>query len=218
MTRYWGLDTSLIRNISVYSHRTIKQTAMKKCHIECSEEQLRLIQKALDFYSRVGIGQFTEIKNHPTFEEHLYNKCVPKKDPEVGDRTPQGEILEVKDGKALINGSVDPVKKMWCEEKEWKELKDVKLSTDYSRFHQIREEADEMLAAARNHLIQDRSTGVNGSWGIYNTNVDESCRESFNMVKCIRHEFWKLNPNKSSMTVDSSVDSFMKNKIVVKIE
>jgi len=39
-----------------------------------TENQLRLIQEALDFYSRVGIGQFDVIKEHPTFEEHLKNE------------------------------------------------------------------------------------------------------------------------------------------------
>ena len=39
-----------------------------------TEEQLRLIQTALDFYSRIGIGQFQEIKDHPTFQKHLYKQ------------------------------------------------------------------------------------------------------------------------------------------------
>ena len=72
-----------------------------------------------------------------------------------------------------------------------------------------------MFTDARNHLIQDKSVGTNGSWGIYNKNVDESCREAFNLIQVIRHEFWKLNPNKSSSTVDSSVNSWIKNKINV---
>jgi hypothetical protein len=190
---------------------------MKKCIIECNEEQLQLIQRALDFYSRIGIGQFTEIKNHPTFEENLSNICRPDRTPVVGDRTPQGEILEIKDGKALINGSVDKKNKIWCDKKEWKKLEDVKLSTDYSKYHKIRDDVDEMFTDARNHLIQDKSVGTNGSWGIYNKNVDESCREAFNLIQVIRHEFWKLNPNKSSSTVDSSVNSWIKNKINVKI-
>ena len=191
---------------------------MKKCTIECNEKQLQLIQRALDFYSRVGIGQFTEIKNHPTFENHLYKVCAPDKTPEVGDRTPQGNILEIKDGKALINGSIDKKKGGWCDKPEWKKLKDVELSTDYSKYHHIRDVADVMFTDARNHLIQDRSVGTNGSWGIYNDKVDESCREAFNLIQVIRHEFWKLNPNRSSATVDSSVDIRIKDKINVKIE
>jgi len=42
--------------------------------LKVSEEQLRLIQQALDLYSRVGTGQFSAIKNHPTFQKHLANE------------------------------------------------------------------------------------------------------------------------------------------------
>lgn len=189
-----------------------------KCTIECNQHQLFLIQQALDFYSRVGIGQFSVIKDHPTFEKYLYEKCAPVKEIEVGDITPQGDVLEVKDGKALVNGSVDKKKGGWCDKKEWKKLKDVKLSTDYGLYHNIRDHADKMLAECRNVLIRDHSVGSNGSWGIYNHNVDESCREAFNLVQVIRNERWKLNPNRSEHTVDSSVDSWMKNKINVTIE
>ena len=190
---------------------------MRKCTIECNEDQLVLIQQALDFYSRVGIGQFNVIKEHPTFENRLYKKCTPVKEIEVGDRTHQGEVLEIKDGKALINGSVDDEKGVWCNKQEWKKLKDIELSTDYSLYHSIRDQVDTMLADCRNHLIQDYSVGKNGSWGIYNNDVDETCRESFNMIQVIRNERWKLNPNRSEHTVDSSIDSWIKNKINVTI-
>lgn len=53
--------------------------------IECTKKQLRLIQTTLDFHSRIGAGQFGEIKNHPSFEAHLYKVCTPKKEIEVGD-------------------------------------------------------------------------------------------------------------------------------------
>jgi hypothetical protein len=173
--------------------------------LELTDEQLLLVERALDFYSRVGIGQFEVIKEHPTFESYLYEVCTPKKEPEVGDRTPQGEILEVKDGKALINGSVNKKTRQWCKEKEWKKLKDVKLSTDYSRYHTIRDSVDEMFLQPRNMLINDPLMTRNGSWGIYNENVDDTCRMSFDMVQVIRHERWKRNPNRSDMTVDSHI-------------
>ena len=32
-----------------------------------NKEELKLIKKALDFYMRIGIGQMTQIKDHPTF-------------------------------------------------------------------------------------------------------------------------------------------------------
>lgn len=176
-----------------------------KTILELTEEQLNLVQEALDFYSRIGIGQFWVIKDHPTFEKHLHNYCTPKREPVVGDRTPQGEILEIKDGKALINGSVDKKTKQWSSKKEWKKIKDVKLSTDYSRFHEIRKNIDTCLSQPRNMLITDPLMPEHGSWGIYNPEVDDSCRMAFDIVQVIRHEKWKINPNRSSVTVDSHI-------------
>lgn len=122
-----------------------------------SEEQLRLIQRALDLYSRIGIGQFGEIKDHPTFQKHLNKEC------------------EV-DGK-----------------------------TDYERYHSTRDLADNVLFQARNILYNDSSIGKNGSWGIHHPNVDDSCRDAYDLIQVIRHEFWKQNPQRSDLTVDSSV-------------
>jgi hypothetical protein len=173
--------------------------------LELTDDQLWLIQEALDFYSRIGIGQFWAIKDHPTFQKHLYDCCSPKREPQVGDSTPQGKILEIKDGKALIDGSVNKKTGMWCEKKEWKKLKDVKLSPDYTRYHQLRETVDSCLVQPRNILIQDPLMGDNGSWGIHHKNVDDSCRKAFDIVQVIRHERWKRNPNRSTATVDSSI-------------
>lgn len=170
--------------------------------LHLTTEQLQLVQQALDFYSRIGIGQFTEIKDHPTFHNHLYKVCAPKKVPEVGDRTPQGEILEIKDGKALIAGSV--VDGRWNEKHEWKKLEDVELSTNYTKFHAIQKEADEILSNGRNTLTRDFSVGTNGSWGIFNESVDESCRMAFDIVQVIRHEFYKKR-GENSHTVDSHI-------------
>jgi len=171
--------------------------------LEVNNNQLRLIQKALDFYSRIGMGQFNVIKEHPTFEKHLYEVCSPVKEIEVGDRTPQGKILEIKEGKALISGSVKDG--YWNKEHVWKKLKDVKLSTNYTKYHQIRDNIDNQLAEVRNNLIQDYSVGKNGSWGIHNPKVDESCREAYDIIQVIRHEFWKADETRSSITVDSHV-------------
>ena len=61
--------------------------------IELNNDQLRLIQKALDFYSRVGQGNFNEIIEHPTFEKSLHRQFSPNKPFEVGDKTMRGEIV-----------------------------------------------------------------------------------------------------------------------------
>lgn len=127
--------------------------------LEVTNEQLRLIQNALDFYTRVGIGQFTVIKDHATFQKHLWNKFRDND---------SGEI-------------------------------------DFSKYHDTRDEVDELLAEARNLLYCDSKFGVNGGWGIHHSNVDDSCRDAFDLVQVIRHEFWKQDPNRSNGTVDSSV-------------
>jgi hypothetical protein len=173
--------------------------------LHLTDEQLRLVQQALDFYSRIGIGQFERIKEHPTFEEFLYKSCTPKKAPEVGDRTPQGEILEIKNGKALINGSVDKKTGHWCSKTEWKKLKDVKLSTDYAKLHETEKIVDMALVYPRNLLMQTPDLPPHASWGIHNENVHDSCRQAFDIVQVIRHERWKRYPNRSYMTVDSSI-------------
>lgn len=173
--------------------------------LQLTDEQLILVQNALDFYSRIGIGQFNVIKDHPTFEKYMYEFCTPKKTPEVGDRTPQGEILEIKDGKALINGSVNKKTGHWQKNKQWKKLKDVKLSTDYTKYHKYRDLVDHLLIEPRNVLINDSTMHLNGSWGIHHKNVHNTCRMAFDIVQVIRHERWKLDPKRSHMTVDSSI-------------
>ena len=181
--------------------------------ITLNNEQLRLIQKALDFYSRVGIGQFDEILEHPTFEKSVLRKFTPKKEFEVGDRTIRGEIVEI--GKDYIK-----TKGSWGngeEVKTWTDLEDIYLSPDWSLLHTKEDEIKTQLNIARNMLYGEEMSR-NGSWGIYHPNVDESCREAYNMIQIIRHEFWKLKPNRSSATVDSSVDSWIKNKIKVEVD
>lgn len=192
---------------------------MKINTLYLTDDQLTLVQAALDFYSRIGIGQFDRIKDHPTFERHLEEHCRPKRDPQVGDRTPQGEILEIRDGRALIDGSVDKKTGHWCKKREWKKLKDVKLSTDYSRYHEIRSNVDSCLIQPRNMLITDPLLDQHASWGIYHPSVDDTCRMAFDIVQVIRHERWKQDPNRSMMTVDSSIHfSHRKDKSSQKIK
>ena len=58
----------------------------------------------------------------------------------------------------------------------------------------------------------------NASYGIYNPNVDESCRIAFDIIQVIRHEYWKANPNRSDITVDSSVHLSTKDSDKVKVK
>jgi hypothetical protein len=136
-----------------------------------TEDQLRLIQETLDFYFRIGIGQFNEIKDHPTF----YNIIR--------------KSLTDKDGKI-----------------------------DYERYHAIRNNVDMMLVQPRNMLLNDYTLDLNASFGIYNPEVDESCRVAYDLVQVIRHEFWKANPNRSEHVVMASKHLTTKDSDKIKVE
>jgi hypothetical protein len=178
-----------------------------------TEEQLKLVQQALDFYSRVGIGQMWAIKDHPTYQSVLYDKLRPKKELELGDRTERGEIVEIGDGYIKTKGS-------WGKGEEirtWTDVNKIKLSIDYGLYHKIRDEGEDLLNAGRNKLLQE-DLHKHGSYGIFNPQVDESCRVAYDLIQVIRHEFWKKNPERSSITVDSSVTIWTKDGDKVKCE
>ena len=181
--------------------------------LEVTNEQLILIQKALDFYSRVGIGQMWAVKEHPTYENVLREKLRPKKKLEIGDTTERGEVVEI--GKDYIK-----TKGHWGngeEIREWKDVENVKLTIDYSLYHDLRDKAERVLNQGRNMLLQEEIHN-NGSYGIYNPQVDESCRVAYDIVQVIRHEFWKADPERSSITVDSSVHLGTKDSQKIKCE
>jgi len=165
-----------------------------------TNEQLSLIQSALDMYSRIGIGQMWVIKEHPTFYNVLRDKLRPKKELEVGDKTERGEIVEITKDSIKTKGTWNTKEEI----KEWKDVENVKLSIDYSLLHDIQNKGEKILNQGRNILLQEELHD-NASYGIYNTNVDNSCRVAFDIIQVIRHEFWKADPNRSSVTVDSSV-------------
>lgn len=172
--------------------------------LHLTDKQLSLIQTALDFYSRVGIGQFNVIKDHPTFEEHLHKEFAIKQGPlEIGDKTVRGEVIEIdKKGKWV------KTKGSWGngeEIKKWTDIENVHHSTDYSKYHDVRDIVDVALIYPRNRLINDMDMPQHGSWGIHHPAVHDTCRMAFDIVQVIRHEFWKQNPNRSDMTVDSHI-------------
>jgi hypothetical protein len=172
--------------------------------LHLTDEQLSLVQQALDFYSRIGIGQFERIKEHPTFENHLHSEFALKKGPfEVGDKTMRGEIVEVHP-----KGKWIKTKGSWGngeEIRKWTDVDKIKYSTDYERYHRVRDSVDSILVQPRNMLINDPNMSRNGSWGIHHPSVDDSCRMAFDIIQVIRHERWKANPDRSEMTVDSHI-------------
>lgn len=181
-------------------------------HITVTEEQARLIQSALDSYSRVGIGQLDTILNHPTYDNYLHERLRPIKELEVGDKTERGEIIEIVEETIKTKGS-------WgngVEIKEWPKS-EVKLSCDYGRYHAIQDTAKENLAKIRD-MILDTNHGMYGSWGIYNPNVDESCRVAYDILQVIRHTFYKHQTDKPYNSVASSTHLTTKDSDKIKVE
>lgn len=64
--------------------------------------------------------------------------------------------------------------------------------------------AIEELTAVRNKLF-DMNFGLSGSHGINSTQVSDYARLAQDIHEVIRHFFWLNNPNRSDMTVDSSI-------------
>jgi hypothetical protein len=180
--------------------------------ISLSESHLKLIQKALDFYTRVGIGQMWAIKDHPSYERILQEKLRPQKEIEVGDNTERGIVVEISNDAIITEGTWGGSKERRTHRKE-----EVKLSIDYEKYHFIRNSGEEQLNKGRNILL-DEKIPDNGSFGIHHPRVDDSCREAFDIVQIIRHEFWKRNPDRSFSTVDSSVSLNFEDSKKIKIE
>ena len=114
--------------------------------LEITDKQAYLIMNALELYSRVGMGQFDKIKDHPTIHNHIWNN-------------------------------------------------------HRDEYHDF---ADNELLIVRNKLF-DLNYGLNGSHGINSNKIDDSNRLAFDIRQVIRHEFWKSNPNRTDMTVDSHI-------------
>ena len=169
--------------------------------IELTNKQLRLIQTALDFYSRVGILQFEEILSHPTIDSSISNQFTIKKTLEVGDRTERGEIVEI--GKKFIK-----TKGSWGkgeEIKKWTDIDKIKLAPDWTEIHRTRDQINYHFNHIKCMIDGETQFSNGGHLGIHNQKVDETCREAFDIIQVIRHEFWKSDPKHSTITVDSSI-------------
>lgn len=168
--------------------------------IELTNKQLKLIQTALDFYSRVGILQFEEIISHPTIQNSIYDRFTPDKKLEIGDKSLRGEIVEIGNDYIKTKGNWGNAEEI----KTWTDIDKIKLSPDWNEIQRTKDDIKNSL-----NIIKKSITGVwfgnGGHLGIHNDKTDESCREAFDIVQVIRHEFWKENKKRSEHTVDSSI-------------
>jgi hypothetical protein len=183
--------------------------------INLNNEQLRLIQHALDLYSRVGTLQLEVLLDHPSIDSIIDNKCTIKKDKlEVGDNTMRGKIIEIGDDYIKTKGT-------WGNNEEiktWKDTDKIKLAPDWDKIHTIRDQVSVNISEIKKSILGE-VYGRGANLGIYNPTVDESCRVAYDMIQVIRHEFWKENSTRSNMTVDSSTNlSHPENTISVKLD
>lgn len=125
--------------------------------IKLNNEQLRLIQHALDLYSRIGILQLEMILEHPSIDNIIIENNTVKKKLEVGDKTVRGEIVEI--GKKYIK-----TEGSWGNGKEIRkhtDIKNIKLSPDWNKVHQTRDEIRLRFNSIKN-IISDMNLS-NGS-------------------------------------------------------
>ena len=198
--------------------------------IECSNEQLRLIQDALELYSRIGIMQIDHILYHPSVDRLLHDQFTPKKDKlEVGDDTIRGEIVEIgkksiktkgywSDRKERLGLPDSDTSNMVEEVREWFDVENVKLSCDYGLYHATCDTIKNYCSTIKNLITGDpQIASPNASYGIGRTKEGQQNIDAYDMIQTIRHVFWKANPKRSNMTVDSSVCKFG-NKDLIKVE
>lgn len=181
--------------------------------IKLTNKQLRLIQNALEMYSRVGILQLEKIIEHPTIENVIRKQFTEEKKLEVGDETLRGEIIE-------INKKYIKTKGHWGngeEIKTWTDIDKIKLSPDWEKIHETRGKIKSYLNTIT-CLISGENHSQGVSYGIHSNEVDETCREAFDIIQIIRHEFWKESPTRSDITVDSNINLTSLKPNIVNVE
>lgn len=174
---------------------------MKKIILEMNEKQASLVQDALDFYSRVGIGQMDKILDHPTYKNYLAEKLRPKKILEIGDKTERGNIVEIGQGFIRTEGHWEGE----LEIRTWHDVESIKPSIDYDLYHGLRKKAEKTLNIGRNQLLCEELSH-NSYWGINNPDADKTCRDAFDIMQIIRHEFWKSQADRRPHGVSSRIN------------
>ena len=167
-----------------------------------TNDQLRLVQRALDIYSRIGILQFWPILDHPSIDSQIANRFTDHSPLKVGDSTMRGTVVEIGEDYIKTQGH-------WGNGEEirtWHDVDQVKHSPNWELVHSTRDSIRQLGGQLAYHISgEEHYIGGNASQGIHHPKVDNSCREAFDIIQIIRHEFWKADPTRSSMTVDSSI-------------
>lgn len=121
--------------------------------IKLTQKQLKLIQDALELYSRIGMLELDNILHHPSIDKIMENQCTPKSKIEIGDMTSRGEVVEIGIDYFKTKGvwfdskkraSVEQIESNpngWIEEvRTWHDMNELKHAVNYSKFHQLNHE------------------------------------------------------------------------------
>lgn len=127
--------------------------------LEVNKQQLLIMSKALELYSRLGSGQFECLLEHAAIDKYLNKKCL---------------------------------------------LEDIKADTDidWAKRGLLSSIAREHIDFLKKVLMDCHPSG---SHGIYNKDIDNSCRTAWDMQQVIRHQLW----SERSDRLESSVASYI---------
>jgi hypothetical protein len=170
--------------------------------ITLNDQQLRLIMFSLELYSRVGILQFERMLDHPTIEAAIERQFTPNQKVMLGSKTCRGMVVKMTKKAIWTEGVWNGTPEI----KKWTDIENVKLSPDYDQMSQTRDLIRAWLNEVKKLVAGDPIYNSSGaSYGIHNPYADVTCREAYDMIQVIRHEFWKANPKRNDSTVDSHV-------------
>ena len=180
--------------------------------IELTNEHLFIIQNALDLYNRIGILQLDQITEHENIDQMLMDRCTPEGDLVVGSDTNRGEVMEIGDGYIKTKG-------WWSNGKDeirtWKDIENVRLATDYNKYHGIKDKISALNSEIKFLITEESNMKHRGT--SFSLGKGDNDYIGYDMIQVIRHEFWKQNEKRSSVTVDSSVTK-MGHCILIKVE
>lgn len=170
--------------------------------LTCSNKQLRLIQDALELYSRIGILQLDRILDHPSVEGMIENQFTSKEPVKVGDHIGRGEVVEI--GKKYFK-----TKGSWGngeEVRKWTDMDALKHWPDYDKLHPHCDEIKRKLNEIKLLISGDyQIANINASYGIHRTKEGQHNLEAYDMIQVIRNEFWKAEENPPQYVVSSHI-------------
>lgn len=166
--------------------------------IELTNDQLRLIQDALELYSRAGILQWRYVYDHPSIQKYMKDSFTPDKELKVGSDTMRGVVVEIGDDYVKTKGR-------WGKDEEirtWYDIDNIELCPNWNKYHEAKDKIEKLFGEVNRIILQDPTFPDTASPGIHNPKSRKAL-EAFDLIQVIRHEFWKSNPNRSWGVADS---------------